>query len=84
MVTETRAILEGAVSIEIIVLLVLEMENKYSGAQLRFITVYSKALTQIPTQATLLQTNTVRCAMQYPLILQAEVSVLYNRLKSKI
>jgi len=66
---QTRAIFKGTVSIEIMVSLVLEMDNKYSGARLRLITVYSKAFTQILTEATLIQSNPGRRAVRYRLIL---------------
>jgi hypothetical protein len=80
--TRTRAIFESSVSIEVIVSLVLEVEKKYSGSQLRLITVYSKEFTPIPTKATLLQANPVRRAIRYRLILQVEASFLHNTLKS--
>jgi L-rhamnose isomerase len=71
-IKQTMAILEGAVSIEVIVSLVSEIENIYSGT----LVVDLKALTPTRTEATLLRANQMRGATRYRVILRAAASYL--------
>jgi len=78
-VTQTMAILRGAVSIEFIFSLTSLMENKYSGTLLLlkgYIPVDSKSLTHSLTEVNLLQANPIRHTMRYRVILQAAASFL--------
>jgi hypothetical protein len=61
------AILGGAVSIEVTVLPVSEVENIYSGT----LAVDLKALAPTRTETTLVQANQIRSATRYRVILRA-------------
>lgn len=65
-------ILGGAVSIEVIVSLVSEMENIYSDT----LAVDLKTLAPTRTETTLVQANQMRSATRYRLILRATASFL--------
>jgi L-rhamnose isomerase len=71
-IKHTMAILEGAVPIEVIVSLVSEIENIYSGTLM----VDLKAITPTRTEATLLRGNQMRSATRYRVILRAAASYL--------
>jgi len=72
-------ILGGAVSIKIIVSLVSEMENIYSGT----LAVDLKVLTPTRTEATLLQANQMSNATRYRTILRVTASFWKYLLKGQ-